>query len=48
MIFRETLTIKGIIENIFEEFTQFLEKKELIVNEEKLIDTSITIATPPT
>lgn len=43
-LFRETLTKKGIIEKIFEEFTLFLESKELIVNEGKMIDASFTVA----
>ena len=42
--FRETLTNKGLIEKIFEEFINYLASKSLIFNEGKMIDASFTIA----
>ena len=42
--FREKLTKKGIVELLFAQFLQFLEEKNLIFNEGKLIDASFTIA----
>ena len=42
--FRETLTNKGLVEKIFDEFHDFLEKKGIMLNEGKMIDASFTIA----
>jgi IS5 family transposase len=42
--FRETLTNKGLVEKMFDEFHDFLEKKGIILNEGKMIDASFTIA----
>lgn len=41
--FREQLTIKGLVEQLFKEFTTYLASKELIVNEGKMIDASFTV-----
>lgn len=43
-LFRENLTNSGVIELLFCQFIQFLEDKNLIFNEGKLIDASFTIA----
>ena len=43
-MFRENLTNAGLVEKIFEQFTQFLEHKGLIMNEGKMIDASFTVA----
>ena len=43
-LFRENLTNAGLVEKIFEQFTQFLEHKGLIMNEGKMIDASFTVA----
>jgi len=42
--FRENLTKSGLVVEIFEQFTQFLETKGLIMNEGKMIDASFTVA----
>lgn len=42
--FRETLTNKGLVEKMFDEFHDFLENKGIIMNEGKMIDASFTIA----
>jgi len=42
--FRETLTTKGVVEQVFERFIQYLSSKNLIFNEGKMIDASFTIA----
>ena len=42
--FRENLTTKGLVEEMFAEFTKFLDEKGLIVNEGKMVDASFTIA----
>jgi len=43
-LFRENLTNAGLVEEIFEQFTKFLEDKGLIMNEGKMIDASFTLA----
>jgi IS5 family transposase len=43
-LFRENLTNSGLIEVIFALFTGFLEAKNLVLNEGKMIDASFTIA----
>ena len=43
-MFREGLTRSGLIETIFLQFNQYLEAKELIMNEGKMIDASFTVA----
>ena len=42
--FRENLTTKGLVEDIFFQFNNYLELKGLIMNEGKMIDASFTIA----
>lgn len=42
--FRENMTNKGIVEDIFKQFTEFLERKNLIMNEGKMVDASFTVA----
>lgn len=42
--FRERVTKTGLVEELFEQFTSFLEAKELIFNEGQLIDASFTVA----
>ena len=42
--FRENLTRGGVVELLFSQFHQFLEEKNLIFNEGKLIDASFTVA----
>lgn len=42
--FRETITKTGLVEDLFEQFKNYLEQKELIFNEGQLIDASFTIA----
>jgi IS5 family transposase len=42
--FREHLTNSGVVELLFNQFMQFLEDKNLIFNEGKLIDASFTVA----
>lgn len=43
-LFRENLTNSGAVELLFSQFIQFLEDKNLIFNEGKLIDASFTVA----
>jgi len=43
-LFREKLTQSGLVKEIFEQFTLFLEGEGLIINEGKMIDASFTIA----
>ena len=43
-LFRENLTNSGLVEEIFTQFTQFLERKGLIMNEGKMVDASFTVA----
>lgn len=43
-LFRENLTNKGVVEDIFKQFTEFLESKNLIINEGKMVDASFVIA----
>lgn len=42
--FRENITNQGVVEDIFTQFTNFLERKGLIMNQGKMIDASFTIA----
>jgi len=42
--FRERVTRTGLVEDLFEQFTAFLEQQELIFNEGQLIDASFTVA----
>lgn len=42
--FRERVTRTGLVEELFEQFTNFLEEQELIFNEGQLIDASFTVA----
>jgi len=42
--FRERVTKTGLVEELFEQFTSFLEEQELIFNEGQLIDASFTVA----
>ena len=42
--FRENLTNNGLVEDIFKQFIEFLESKNLIINEGKMVDASFTIA----
>ena len=42
--FRERVTKTGLVEELFEQFTSFLEQQELIFNEGQLVDASFTIA----
>jgi IS5 family transposase len=43
-LFREKLTENGLILSLFEHFVDFLAKKELILNEGRMIDASFTLA----
>ncbi len=43
-LFREKLTNSGVIEVLFSQFVGFLEDKNLIFNEGKLVDASFTVA----
>lgn len=43
-LFRENMTNSGLVEVIFKQFTEFLESKNLIMNEGKMVDASFTIA----
>ena len=43
-LFRENLTKSGVVELLFSQFIRFLEEKNLIFNEGKLVDASFTIA----
>jgi len=42
--FREKLTQKGLVEEIFVRFSNYLESKGLIINEGKMVDASFTVA----
>lgn len=42
--FRENLTNKGLVEEVFSMFTKYLESKGLIMNEGKMVDASFTVA----
>ena len=42
--FRERLTKTGLVEELFAQFTSFLEEKELILNEGQMVDASFTVA----
>lgn len=42
--FRERVTRTSLVEELFEQFTNFLEEQELIFNEGQLIDASFTVA----
>jgi len=42
--FREKLTNSGLVEEIFSQFTKYLESKGLIMNEGKMVDASFTLA----
>jgi len=42
--FRERVTKTGLVEELFEQFTLFLEAKKLIFNQGQLIDASFTVA----
>jgi IS5 family transposase len=42
--FRDRVTKTGLVEELFEQFTSFLEEQELIFNEGQLIDASFTLA----
>ena len=42
--FREKLTNEGLVEDIFLQFTKYLESKGLIMNEGKMVDASFTVA----
>ncbi len=42
--FRERVTKTGLVKELFEQFTSFLEQQELIFNEGQLIDASFTVA----
>lgn len=42
--FRENLTNKGLVEEIFSQFSNYLESKGLIMNEGKMVDASFTVA----
>lgn len=42
--FRESLTTQGVVEEVFAQFTNFLEHKGLIMNQGKMIDASFTLA----
>ena len=43
-LFRENLTNTGLVETIFAQFGHYLESKELIINEGKMVDASFTVA----
>ncbi len=43
-LYRENLTKSGVVEMLFSQFTAFLEEKQLLFNEGKLVDASFTIA----
>ena len=42
--FRERLTKTGLVEELFAQFTSFLEEKDLILNEGQMVDASFTVA----
>jgi transposase len=41
--FRENLTNSGLVEELFEQFKQYLKSKDLIMNEGKMVDASFVI-----
>jgi len=43
-LFRENMTNSGLVEDVFKQFTEFLESKNLIMNEGKMLDASFTVA----
>ena len=43
-LFRENLTNSGLVEVLFKQFLEFLDAKDLILNEGKMIDASFTVA----
>ena len=43
-LFRENLTKTGLIEKLFDQFINYLESKDLIFNEGRLVDASFTVA----
>lgn len=43
-LFRENITNCGLVEDIFKQFTRFLESKNLIINEGKMVDASFTVS----
>lgn len=43
-LFRENMTNSGLVEEIFNQFTEFLASKNLLMNEGKMIDASFTLA----
>lgn len=43
-LFRENLTNSGLVEVIFNQFIGFLDDKNLILNEGKMVDASFTVA----
>lgn len=43
-LFRENLTKSGLVEELFNQFIGFLDDKDLILNEGKMIDASFTVA----
>lgn len=42
--FRESLTNEGLVDDLFNQFKNYLESKELIFSEGQLVDASFTIA----
>lgn len=42
--FRESLTNKGLVDEVFSKFTEYLESKGLIMNQGKMVDASFTVA----
>ena len=42
--YRERLTKTGLVEELFAQFTSFLEEKDLILNEGQMVDASFTVA----
>ena len=42
--FRERITKTGLVEGLFDQFTSFLEEKELLLNQGQMIDASFTVA----
>ncbi len=43
-VFREKITNSGLVEDIFSQFTKYLESKGFIINEGKMVDASFTVA----
>ena len=42
--FRKSLTNEGLVDDLFNQFTNYLESKKIIFNEGQLVDASFTIA----